>query len=428
MRWRPYDVGAVLLLAAVGACGGDGPASQNIVCDPDNGGVTLPTGFCAVVVADLGQRARHIAVRENGDLLIAVATRRNQEGAVGGLYILRDTTGDGRMDVQARFGEPNGGTGLAVAGEHVWLGYDDAVVRFTLPAGALAPSAGPDTIVRGLPADRSHAAKSLSVSADGRLFVNIGSPSNSCQAQDRQNQSPGLDPCPELDTRAGIWLFDANRIGQSAADGRRYATGIRNAVGHTLHPTDGALWALQHGRDQLAANWGFTDEQSAENPAEELFRVNEGDDFGWPYCYYATDLGRRVLAPEYGGDGVQEGRCAATKPPAYAFPAHWAPNAMLFYTGDAFPARYRDGAFIAFHGSWNRAPLPQAGYNVVFLPFNAGAPLTGYEIFADGFAGANVQPGEATYRPTGLAQGPHGSLYITDDQRGRVWRVVYRAD
>ncbi|MCI0433771.1 MAG: PQQ-dependent sugar dehydrogenase [Gemmatimonadetes bacterium] len=427
-RFGEHAAASCLILLLSSACTpADTQRTVQVECDPDNGGITLPAGFCAQVVADLGQYARHIAVRPDGDIVVAVGQRRGQEAA-GGVYVLRDTTGDGRIDVQSRFGEANGGTGLAVIGDQVWFGYNDAVVRFTVPEGELLPTAGPDTIVSGLPADRSHTAKSISVSEDGRLYVNIGSPSNSCQQQDRQNQSPGMDPCPELETRAGIWLFDANRTGQTQADGTRFATGIRNSVGHALHPVDGDLWAMQHGRDMLAANWGFTNEQGAETPAEELLRVDPGDDFGWPYCYFAPDAGRKVLAPEYGGDGAEQGRCADIEPPAFAFPAHWAPNALLFYTGDPLPARYRDGVFIAFHGSWNRAPLPQGGYNVVFLPFNAGAPLTGYEVFADGFAGATVQPGEAAHRPTGLAQGPDGSLYITDDQRGRIWRVVYRGE
>jgi glucose/arabinose dehydrogenase len=130
-----------------------------------------------------------------------------------------------------------------------------------------------------------------------------------------------------------------------------------------------------------------------------------------------------VLAPEYGGDGRAVGRCAAVAPPAFAFPAHWAPNALLFYTGTQFPAAYRGGLFVAFHGSWNRAPLPQQGYNVVFLPFAGGRPRGPFQVFADGFRGPTP---DRTYRPTGLAQGPDGSLYMADDRGGRVYRVIYR--
>ena len=114
--------------------------------------------------------------------------------------------------------------------------------------------------------------------------------------------------------------------------------------------------------------------------------------------------------------------------PIFAFPGHWAPNALLFYTGDQFPARYKNGAFIAFHGSWNRAPEKQKGYKVVFVPFLKGKPSGAYEVFADGFMGADeiASPGEAKYRPCGLAQGPDGSLYISDSVKGNIWKIKYK--
>lgn len=399
-----------------------GPARRP-PCDPDNGGITLPEGFCATVFADGVGRPRHIVVAPNGDVFVALAGGRGQRG---GVLALRDTNADGKADVQEQFGE-NGGNGIALRGEYLYFAPNDAVLRYRLPSGQLKASGRPDTIVAGLPADRSHTAKTIVVDNAGNLFVNIGSPSNACQVQDRQPGSPGMDPCPELETRAGIWRFSANRLRQKQSDGQRYATGIRNAVALTIHPGNGGLYGMQHGRDQLYANWSnlFTAEQSAEKPSEELIRIQEGDDFGWPYCYHDPELGRKVLAPEYGGDGRTVGRCASAKQPLLAFPAHWAPNAILFYTGSQFPERYRNGAFIAFHGSWNRAPLPQAGYNVVFVPFNGDRPAGTYEIFANGFAGENVQPGSARHRPTGLAQGPDGALYITDDAGGRIWRIVY---
>src|SRR5438874_8719998 len=134
--------------------------------------------------------------------------------------------------------------------------------------------------------------------------------------------------------------------------------GIRNSVAITINPRDGELYVVQHGRDQLGgggADWPklFTAEQGAELPAEELFHVQRGDDFGWPYCYFDPQQKKKVLAPEYGGDGKEVGRCSTKKGDVAYFPAHWAPNGLLFYTGSLFPAHYRDGAFIAFHGSWN---------------------------------------------------------------------------
>jgi mono/diheme cytochrome c family protein len=155
--------------------------------------------------------------------------------------------------------------------------------------------------------------------------------------------------------------------------------------------------------------------------------LRRGSDFGWPECYYDDGQKKLVLAPEYGGDGGKAvGVCTQKQAPIAAFPAHWAPNDMLIYEGSQFPSAYKDGAFIAFHGSWNRAPLPQGGYNVVFQPLADGKASGTFVVFADGFAGAIKQPGQAAHRPTGLAVGPDGALYIADDQGGRIWRVTHR--
>jgi len=187
---------------------------------------------------------------------------------------------------------------------------------------------------------------------------------------------------------------------------------------------------MQHGRDMLSFLFPglFSDSVSAELPAEEFLRVNQGDDFGWPYCYYDHLKSKKVLAPEFGGDGNKTDRCSNIEKPILAFPGHWAPNALLFYTGNQFPNKYKNGAFIAFHGSWNRAPLRQGGYLVAFVPMRNGMPNGNWEIFATGFTGVEVinKPDEAKYRPMGLAQGPDGSLYISDSNVGRIWRIIYK--
>jgi glucose/arabinose dehydrogenase len=259
--------------------------------------------------------------------------------------------------------------------------------------------------------------------------MNIGSPTNSCQEKDRAKDSPGKQPCTDLETRAGIWKWDARKQNQTYANSLHFAIGIRNAVGIAINPMDGKLWATQHGRDQLGGpqgSWSFDTHYNAENPAEELLQVNKGDDFGWPLCYYAIDEHRLVLAPEYGGDGKKVGDCARKKEPVATFPAHWAPNALMFYTGSMFPARYKNGAFIAFHGSWNRAPEEQAGFNVVFQPLNGEKGAGPYEVFADDFAPTKTGARPAgNHRPTGLAQGPDGALYVTDDFGGRIYKIIY---
>ena len=396
------------------------PQATKPVCAPDNVGLTLQPGFCALLVAESIGPSRHVVVLENGDVLVAVG------GGQGGVRVLRDTTGDGKADVVQSFGV-GGGTGIAFAGEYLYFATNDAIVRWHWQIGALQPSAAADTVVSGLTNRRQHAAKSIVIGSDGQLYVNIGAPSNSCQKVDRTPESAGQDPCPLLDIAGGIWRFDPRRGGQTQADGQRFATGLRNAVALAVDPGTGSVFAAQHGRDQLAANWPklYNDAQSAELPAEVVFRLEPGGDYGWPYCYYDWRRRQNVLQPEYGGDGKTAGRCETAPRPVVAFPGHWAPDGMAFYNNRTFPLKYRGGLFIAFHGSWNRAPLPQAGYKVVFVPIERGVATGAAEVFADGFAGPVVTPTGARYRPTGVAVGPDGSLYVTSDQgAGAVFRIV----
>ncbi len=400
-------------------------------CASDNAGLTLPTGFCATLFADSLPTPRQMDVAPNGDVFVGLrgvtANAGQGRAAVpGGVMVLRDANGDGRAERRAKFGEFSA-TAVKLQGNQLFTETGSAILRYTWKPGAMSASA-PDTIVGGLPGDRSHTAKTFVIHR-GSLYVNHGSPTNACQEKDRVPGSKGMDPCPDLAQRAGIWRYQMNKKGQTIADGERFATGIRNAVAMAVEPRSNALYVVQHGRDMLSNNWPamFTDAKSAENPAEELFRVTRGSDFGWPYCYFDADLKQKVLAPEYGGDGTTVGRCADKTGNVGYFPGHWAPNSLLFYTGRSLPARYRDGAFIVFHGSWNRAPQPQQGFKVVFQPMAQGRATGDYEIFIDGFS-VNGQP-TATLggRPMALAQGPKGELYLSDDSRGRIWKISYEA-
>jgi glucose/arabinose dehydrogenase len=240
---------------------------------------------------------------------------------------------------------------------------------------------------------------------------------------------PGQDPCPLLDHSGGIWRFDENKLGQTEATGTRYATGLRQPVALAWHYD--ALYAAMNNRDQLDTLWPdrFKTEENAQRPAEPLYRITSNANFGWPYCFYDYTRKKLLLNPEYGGDGAEAGRCSQFQLPVTAFPAHWAPVDLMFYTATQFPKKYQGGAFIAFHGSWNRAPMPQDGYNVTFQPFAGGKPSGQFEVFANGFAGKDplMVPNEAMYRADGVAQAPDGSLYISDSQKGRIWRVLYKA-
>ena len=392
-------------------------------------GLTLPAGFCATIFADSIGSARHLVVAQNGDVFVALQQARPNSAVAGipaGVAALRDSNRDGVADVRQRFGSA-GNTGIALHGDFLYADVGTAIIRYRKPAGELTSTGTPDTVVKGMPYTPGHRARNFVIASDGSLYVNIGSQTNACQERDRQAGSRGIDPCTELERRAGIWRFDANRLGQEFTPSARFATGIRNATGLAINPGDGTLYAASHGRDNLSSNWPalFTEQQNAELPAEELLHVRSGDDFGWPYCYWDGQKRMRVLAPEYGGDGSTVGLCASKKGNVSAMPAHWAPNALMFYTRSMFPAKYRGGAFIAFHGSWNRAPLPQGGYNVVFVPFVNNASNGVWEVFATGFVPPNVQPSTAPHRPSGVAQGPDGALFVTDDVGGRVWRITY---
>jgi len=376
-----------------------------------SGGLILPEGFCAIVVAESLGRIRQLTVLPNGDVISA------SSGSDGGLVLLRDTNGDGRADLRRTLHD-EGGTGVQWHDGWLYFAPDWQVVRWRWRPGTLETSGDPEVVVDGLPTG-VHSAKTFAFLGGDSLIVNIGSRTNSCQREDRGYRSPGQDPCPELATRAGLWLFSTSAAGQGQRSGTRFATGLRNAMALAVEPATGRLYAAPHGRDQLAQNWGYSEALGAELPSEEFMQVNAGDDFGWPYCYYDHQQRRKVLAPEYGGDGKAVGQCAAARNPLIGFPGHWAPIGMTFYAASQFPARYRGGVFIAFHGSWNRSPLPQEGFRVVFVPFAApGRPTGEYETFA------TSQKGPTELRPNGLAVGPDGSLYIADERSGTVFRVM----
>lgn len=406
------------------ACNNDTDKKADATSTPvGDSSIKVPAGFTAQIFADSLGEARHIVFNSNGDIYVKLNKVTNGVGVLR----LRDTNNDGKADNVTGFGH-YGGTGIAIKDGYLYASSNSEIFRYKLGQDGTPDSGSAQRIVTGLIDKGEHNSKSIALDNAGNIYVNIGAPSNSCQVENRKTGSPGMNPCPILDSAGGIWQFKADKTDQTYKDGIRYATGIRNIVGLDWNSTNNELYAVQHGRDDLDRLYPklYTTEQRVELPAEELFKITKGSDFGWPYCYYDGNQKLKVQAPEYGGDGKKTTGCEGKGQPLYAFPAHWAPNAMLFYTGDQFPAKYKNGAFIAFHGSWNRAPMEQAGYNVVFLPFKDGVPSGEYEVFADGFAGADVSPGEAKFRPCGLAQGADGSLYMSDDKQGRVWKVTYK--
>jgi glucose/arabinose dehydrogenase len=407
---------------------GGGASTALPACDPDNGGLTLPGGFCALVVADNVGPARHLAVTPEGDVYVRLRRAADQPT---GIVALRDGDGDGRAETMQRFGEEHAGTGIGVWGDYLYVSTDVSVLRYRLTAGELVPLGPAEAVVEGFVEQQADPAKAFTFDDQGNLYVNVGSPANSCQEKNNEPGSPGLMPCTYLERHAGIWRFPADTVGQTfERDGHRFATGIRNSNALDWNPDVRALFVVVHGRGRLNDMWPklFTAEQNADLPSEEFLRLEDGGNYGYPYCYHDPAKNMRVLSPEYGGDGTQAGDCARYPPPLYFFPAHLAPNDLVFYTGSQFPETFRGSALIAFHGSNNRTPFEQVGYLIGLLPLRDGKPTGDWSVFADGFAGVSpvMNVADAQHRPMGLAIGPDGSLYVSDSVRGRIWRIVYR--
>jgi len=404
--------------------------------DTDNGGLMLPGNFEAVVVIDSVGRARHLAVNDNGDIYVKLRLSDPD----GSNLALRDKNNDGKADIIEKFGiytDTMGyGTAMRINNGYLYFSSTGDVFRCKLKPGELLPDTALELILTddymNDPHGFNHTAKPIAFDDKGNMYVPFGSPSDVCQQMDRIPESPGQDPCPQLAEHAGIWMFNPDKKNQTIRDGKRFATGIRSAVAITWNAADKNLYVVQHGRDDLHRIWPglYNKWQSAILPSEEFLRVKEGTDGGWPYYYYDQVQEKKLLNPEYGGDGKKTGKGNEYEQPLIGFPAHWAPNDILFYKGDQFPDHYKHGAFIAFHGSTIRAPYSQAGYFVAFVPFTNGQPSGPWEVFADGFAGMDtiINTSDALHRPMGLAEGPDGSLYVSDSRKGKIWRIMFKGD
>ncbi len=426
-----YFASAVVFFAACAPA--DGPVVTGDEREASE--LILPPGFEAMVVFEGTGESREIYIREDGDIFVSLAGLRDAPHILG----LRDDDGNYVIDTITKFyhlttpeSQRTPRVHIEYFNDYLYAVENEQLVRMHLPPGQLTPDGEIEVIVDRIPYQRGHRARTLSIDDDGRVYVNIGAPSNVCQAERTTTGSPGLDPCPQLEQHAGIWRWRGDVLHQQREDGELFAGGIRNAVAQTWDPVYGGLYVGQMGRDRLNSLWPdrFDSSQNAELPSEEFFRAEKGQNYGWPYCYYDHLQGKKVLAPEYGGDGVTIGRCSEFSLPQVTFPGHYSPSSIAFYHVDQFPAHYHGGAFVALKGSWNRAPMPQDGYIVAYVPFSDGAPTGEWEVFANGFKGFATlyERGNAVYRPQSVFIHPDGSLYILDNNKGRIWRVTYSGD
>lgn len=388
---------------------------------PDTTGLKLSEGFSAIIVADKLGKTRHLIVTPQNDIYVRLARPVNGNGTL----LLHEANGKATM----KFGFGNyGGTGVYLRDGYLYTSSNSEIFRYKVDANNQVDTNSVERIVTGLVNKGTHDTKSIMMDKEGNMYIPIGCPSNSCQEKDRQKGSLGIAGCPLLDSSGGVWIFKRDKKDQTYADGIRYATGLRNVVAVDWNYQSNKLFVMQHGRDNLNSIFPdlYTTKDNAELPAECMYALNKGDNAGWPFIYYDRFQKKKMQAPEYGGDGKKEGS-AEFIDPAAAYPAHMAPNGLLFYTANQFPEKYRNGAFIAFHGSWNRAPEPQAGFFVVFQPFKNGMPNGEWEVFAENFSGSpeKTANGRADHRPCGLAQGPDGSLYVSDDKGGTIFKISY---
>jgi len=405
--------------------------------EPD--GLRLPPGFHATVVAEGLGPIRHLAVRGNG--AIYLSTPQNQEGRGAGIVALHLDASHHADEIE-HFGSVDGGTGIRFHNDRLYASTPSAVYRFTFRGNELVPSSQPELIVDGMPASHpgfNRVNRPIAFGAKGDLFVALDASANLCtvqtlpppgQPQPASGASlVGARPCPDLGTRAGVWRFDANKIGQKfPADGEQWATGIRDIDSLDWSPADGHLYGIMHGRDNTHRFWpDLVSADADDHIADEMQRISKLTDFGWPYTYFDGARNVRLISPEYGGDGQRLAPDGTYSAPVLTFHSRRAaPVDLLFYRGNAFPRPYRGGAFVVLHGTQNRN-----GYDVVFVPFDragkAGAPT----VFADGFAAFDASAtarGPARYRPIGIAEAPDGALYVADSQKGRVWRIAYHGD
>ena len=351
------------------------PSAAQAAGARDLAGIRLPPGFRISVFARNLPGARSMALTPGGTLF--VGTRRQ-----GVVYAVRDRDRDGRADeayvIASGMNMPNG---VAFRGGALYVAEVNRILRYGGIEGRLDNPPAPAVVNDKLPRDRHHGWKFIRFGPDGRLYVPVGAPCNICEPGEPYASILRLSP------GGGAWEV--------------IARGVRNSVGFDWHPATKELWFTDNGRDRMGDD----------RPPDELNHApRQGMHFGYPYCH-----GRAIPDPEFG----RGKECRRYTPPAQELGPHVASLGMRFYTGKMFPRRYRGQIFIAEHGSWDRTtPI---GYRVRLVRLENGRPVS-YEDFAAGW----LREGRAWGRPVDLQQMEDGSLLVSDDLAGVIYRITYR--
>jgi glucose/arabinose dehydrogenase len=335
--------------------------------------VTLPPGFAIEVYADV-PKARSLALGDRGTLF--VSTRKARE-----VYaVVENDDGSTRtIELASGLKTPNG---IAFHNGDLYVAEITRVLRYRDIEGNLESVPEPEELDIELPSERSHGWRYIGFGPDGKLYISIGAPCNICDE---------------------TGFAQIIRMNPDGTDRETYASGVRNSVGFTWHPQTGELWFTDNGRDMMGDDVP---------PCELNHAPRQGLHFGYPYCH-----GGDISDPEYG----KGRRCADYTPPAQELGPHVAPLGLKFYTGEMFPEEYRGQIFIAEHGSWNRSK--KIGYRVTLVRLDGNKAIS-YEPFAYGW----LQNEQASGRPVDLIVKDDGSLLVSDDYAGKIYRITYTGE
>lgn len=344
-----------------------------------------PAEFQVSLFAEGLDNPRTLCVLPNGDVLVMESLRRDSESHV---VLFRDTNKDGKPDNREVFlRRLNMAFGMALVGTRFYVGNTDGIVVFPYTSGDMRIRRRPEKII-DLPAG-GHYTRNIIADAKGeKLYIAVGAATNVDEQRIDEKDS----------RRAAILQINRDGSGMSV-----FASGLRNPVGMDWEPQTKALWTVVNERDMLGD----------ELVPDFLTSVRQGAFYGWPYAYFGQNVDPRKK-------GERPDLVAKTIKPDYALGSHVAPLGLAFYQGSSFPKRYHGGAFVGMHGSWNRSNL--VGYKVAFLPFQNGKPSGAMEDFLTGFI-ANPKSSDVYGRPVGVAVWTDGSLLVTDDGAGKIWRV-----
>lgn len=362
----------------------DTPSASNgpsVSARPDGTGLTVPPGFYVYAWANNLTGARTLITAPNGDIFLAQSSQ-------GRITVLRDADRDGVPETRTTFAEGRNfpfGMALYPSGPNpqwLYVAETNRVVRYPYTVGSLAAGGSPQVVVDGLPTG-GHSTRGIAFNPSGtKMYVSVGSNSNVAEEEER---------------RAAILEFNPDGSGY-----RVFASGLRNPVHLAVHPQTGALWTSVNERDGLGDNL----------VPDYLTSVADSGFYGWPYYYIGANHDPRM--PD------RSELASRSLVPSLLFQSHSAPLGFCFYTGNAFPADYTGNAFVALHGSWNR--VERTGYKIVRVRLDAaGQPMGAYEDFMTGW-----QSGDTVWgRPVGVTAAGDGSLLVSDDGAGVVWRVTY---